>query len=287
MDQDASQTGSSAIDRYAIVIGAMKSGTTSLFQYLSQHPQIAASRLKEPAFFSDPEIWARGFQWYSDLWSWQVGRHRWALEATTEYTKRHAFPETAARMASLDGEVRLLYVMRDPIRRIESHYRHLVLVGDHPGPSETDGELDAAVLETSCYASQLDAYTAHFKRDQILLLAFEELKTQPEATLDRVVEFLELDGSLRPSDLGVSYNESLVDHPLYTALTRSSLARQLIKLFPVRSRALVRRAISRKRKIEAQLSAAQRRQAEQVLSDEVRRLRDDYGFETAAWDSLE
>ncbi len=72
--------------RFGLIIGAMKSGTTSLFELLAQHPQISASAEKEPSFFnrdSDDDEWRR----YTDLWRWDPSRHLIALEASTSYSK--------------------------------------------------------------------------------------------------------------------------------------------------------------------------------------------------------
>ena len=63
------------MERFAIIIGAMKSGTTSLFHYLSQHPRIAACHEKEPDFFSNPENFAKGLDWYRNLWDWVAELH--------------------------------------------------------------------------------------------------------------------------------------------------------------------------------------------------------------------
>ena len=73
--------------RFLIIIGAMKSGTTTLFRLLAQHPQIARPSEKEPHFFSRAERFENGLSHYQNLWKWRPGFHKVALEASTGYTK--------------------------------------------------------------------------------------------------------------------------------------------------------------------------------------------------------
>ena len=76
------------MNRYCLLIGAMKSGTTALYERLCQHPAIARCTEKEPNYFSNPEHYSRGIDWYQALWrDWDDDVHRWALEASTSYSK--------------------------------------------------------------------------------------------------------------------------------------------------------------------------------------------------------
>src|SRR5438552_358541 len=104
-----------------MIVGAMKCGTTSLFSYLKQHPRIAGCETKEPDFFSIH--WSRGLDWYQGLWR-PVQAGEIALEASTSYTKLPDHPEVVERMLSTPWTFKLIYVVRDPLERIESHYNH-------------------------------------------------------------------------------------------------------------------------------------------------------------------
>ena len=80
-----------------IVIGAMKSATTTLHEQLARQPGIFMSRPKEPNFFSDDAIYARGWGWYSSLFqAADLGSLRG--ESSTHYTKLPTFPRTVERM---------------------------------------------------------------------------------------------------------------------------------------------------------------------------------------------
>ena len=115
------------IKNFALIIGSMKSGTTSLFNYLSQHPEIAGSIVKEPNFFSYNERWEQGWEWYMQQWAnWNPNVHKIALEATINYTKYPVYPNAAARINQVSDRAnfKFVYVLRNPIERIESQYTY-------------------------------------------------------------------------------------------------------------------------------------------------------------------
>ncbi|MCB2137546.1 MAG: sulfotransferase domain-containing protein [Rhodobacteraceae bacterium] len=171
----------------------MKSGTTTLFRLLAQHPEIARPREKEPGFFSQDERWAKGVGDYQSLWEWKPRRHKVALEATTGYTKFPFEPQVPERMSTLtDCEFRFVYLVRDPFKRIESHILH----GLHRGWNKS---LDAGFdgnsypIEITRYAKQLDRFTAYFPKSSILVATLDELNNQPAQLLRRVCEHAGVD----------------------------------------------------------------------------------------------
>ncbi len=110
--------------RFCLIIGAMKGGTTSLFNHLSKHPRINACKIKEPGFFSHQ--WEKGEKWYLNLWK-NVNKDDILLEATANYSKKHLFPETAKRISDFakanQYRFQFIYIMRDPIERMESPFK--------------------------------------------------------------------------------------------------------------------------------------------------------------------
>ena len=112
-----------------LVIGAMKAGTTSLYHYLHAHPQVFMPSIKELDFFVAGGNWGRGLHWYQKQFA-GAGPGAVAVgEASTMYTKYPSVDGVPERIAAHLPEVRLVYVVRDPIDRIRSHYRHRVAVG--------------------------------------------------------------------------------------------------------------------------------------------------------------
>ena len=132
-------------DRYALIIGAMKCATTSLFAYLAEHPAIAPARVKEPEFFKPTRAHRVAVARYEDLWDFDADRHRYAMEASTGYTK---FDErgAAAAIHAYGIRPRLIYVVRDPFERIESHYNFML-----QDPAWARDITDPSLVQTSNY----------------------------------------------------------------------------------------------------------------------------------------
>jgi hypothetical protein len=156
---------------------------------------------KEPRYFSDGKSSNRhrGIDWYRSLFA--PGVHARARgEASTDYAKAPLWPETPRRIADLLPDVRLLYVMRDPIDRIRSHYGFLVQRGaasrSHSGE---DRPINRAVLEdpryvdSSRYAFQLERYLEHFDRSSLFLLWADDLRDRRAETVGRALEFIGVD----------------------------------------------------------------------------------------------
>ena len=128
------------IDDFAVIIGAMKSGTTSLFEYLADHPAISPCRTGEPNFFSRPANWRNGLDWYRDHWLWD-DEHEWALEASTNYAKGFKFEGTPGRLAEARQQglnFRFIYLLRHPLDRLASQYNHSLRAGWKEPPDNPD-----------------------------------------------------------------------------------------------------------------------------------------------------
>ncbi len=271
------------IDRFALIIGAMKSGTSSLFWYLSEHPQIAPCSDKEPHFFRDLNG-TGALRDYETLWDWNPERHRWALEASTSYAKRPARPDVAERLAQLDRTFKFVYVMRDPVDRIESHRAHNLLSGRWRECRHIEDT--PHVYETTRYASQLDEYAEWFSDDDILLVKFEEMIEAPRETVDRVFELLGLETDVEIEGLGENRNPT-------SSQFRDRLASQVLKGLgvvdesainelpgPVRS---VYRRLLQDEIPSPELTDEERDWVEFSLAGDIARLEDEYGFDTSGW----
>ncbi|WP_369132360.1 sulfotransferase domain-containing protein [Modestobacter sp. I12A-02662] len=183
-----------------LVIGAMKAGTTSLYHYLKNHEQVFMSRIKELDFFVTESNWSRGLDWYRQQFNGAGG----ALargEASTLYTK---FPEYAGvpeRIASVLPHVKLVYVVRDPIERLRSHYQHRVKSGAEQAPPEVALLENPIYLATSRYGMQVERYLDHFPREQVLITTSERMRSDRSATVQQVYEFLGVDPDRIPPGL--------------------------------------------------------------------------------------
>ena len=174
-----------------VVIGGLKCGTTSLHHYLNLHPEIGMSRPKELNFFVAELNWPLGREWYASHFR-QADAVRG--ESSPHYTSRPRFQGVAERLAETLPEARLIYMVRDPIDRMLSHYLHNVGGGyeDRQLP-EALADPDTAYVDRGRYFFQLEPYLEHFDAKRIELVSREELKRDRAATMRRVFGFLGVD----------------------------------------------------------------------------------------------
>jgi hypothetical protein len=172
-----------------VIIGAMKSATTTLHGWLNQHPDIAMSEVKEINFFLAGH-WEQGIEWYA--------RHfdpaaLFRGESSTSYTK---FPQRAGvpdRMHAVIPAAKLIYILRDPIERTVSHYFHAVQRGrERRSLSQALSVLeDNTYVDPSRYHFQLEQYLPHYPVTRILVLTTEELRHEPNQALQEILAFLD------------------------------------------------------------------------------------------------
>ena len=271
--------------RFVLIIGAMKSGTTSLFDLLGQHPEICACRTKEPDFFTAPGA-GPDLSTYLGLWDWDAGRHSVALEASVSYTKLPFFPGVAERIQDANlGDVRFIYVMRHPLTRIESQLRHSLYAG---WGNPLDERLDPDLLAYSRYATQLDEYRRHFGRERLLPLFLDDLEQRPESVLQQVCGFLEIDPGFSFHDLRTRRNtgDFYEAWPRLALVGKSSWGRTLLRhVIPIGLKSRLRTLLARTQPRLTpdatlggrwRLNDAERETLWAALDDELTRLESDY-----------
>jgi hypothetical protein len=184
-----------------LLIGAMKAGTTSLYHYLSAHPQVVTSRYKAPEFFVEESNWHRGIDWYRRQFP-AVGPDILAIgEASNVYTKYPRYRGVPERIAAHLPDVRLIYAVREPVARIRSHYQTRVAEGSETAPFAEAVFADPIYLDYSRYALQMEQYLEHFPREQLLVITSEDLRTSRNDTMRKVYEFIRVDPHFMPSEL--------------------------------------------------------------------------------------
>ena len=172
-----------------VIIGAMKCGTSTLATQLGSQDGIFVTTPKEPNFFSDDPVHAKGLAWYEQLFA-DAAPGDLKGEASTHYTKLATHPHTVARMAAVLEAPRLVYLIRDPVARLVSHYMHEWSMGVLHGPLETVLDRHPELVDYSLYGRQLDPYVTHFGRDRILVMGLEEMQAAPQQALEKVCAFL-------------------------------------------------------------------------------------------------
>jgi sulfotransferase family protein len=174
-----------------VVIGGLKCGTTSLHHYLNLHPVVEMSRPKELNFFVAELNWRLGTEWYASHFS---SRAPVRGESSPHYTNRPRFEGVAERMRSVLGDARLVYMVRDPIDRMLSHYLHNVGGGyEDRALADAFADPQSAYVSRGLYAFQLQPYLEQFGPERIEIVTREELKRERLATMRRLFAFLDVD----------------------------------------------------------------------------------------------
>lgn len=208
-----------------IVIGAMKSGTTSLYRWLGEQDEVYLGGHKEPAFFSDEPQWARGIEWYMSLLSAPEGKM--TGEASVEYTNPEKAGIAAQRIAHVVPQVRLIFVVRHPLHRLRSHYQHQVQRSREKRPFQQALLEDSKYERRSMYYTCLKPYLEQFPRSNLLTVRFEDLVETDCPAWPAVLEFLGLQFRPRPVDNHRSNADKAQYSPALVRLWKSGLLRPL------------------------------------------------------------
>lgn len=207
-----------------LIIGAQKCATTTLFEHLRGHPDIAMPLEKEVPFFTDGDCSAQRWQSFSQAQFARADERQLWGKATPQYMSD---PRAAARIHELMPQVKLVAILRDPIERTWSHFRmgqrrdtehrdfntaiaallaengasaaRAQTLPDHADGYESEAEFYLAWSE---YGRILAEFNRHFDSGQLLVLYTEDLEKDPAGTLDRLLEFIGLPAGYRPASLG-------------------------------------------------------------------------------------
>ncbi|MGP1273176.1 MAG: sulfotransferase [Phycisphaerales bacterium] len=178
-----------------LIIGAMKAGTTTLYRDLLTHPRVFFPQDKEPGnLLDDAVLDGAGRAAYEAMFA-GASADQLCAEASTAYTKRPTHEGVAQRARELLGpDLRLIYIMREPVERLISQHRHELTAGEI---AETD--IDAAIerhprlIDYSRYAMQLEPWLERFGTDRVLTLEMEAYAADRAGGCAVVQRFLGLD----------------------------------------------------------------------------------------------
>ncbi|HEX6115667.1 MAG TPA: sulfotransferase [Solirubrobacterales bacterium] len=175
-----------------VVIGGLKCGTTSLHHYLGLHPQIGMSRPKELNYFVEELNWDLGEVWYANHFS---ASDPVRGETSPHYTNEPRFTGVAERIAGVLGDdAKVVYMVRDPVDRMLSHYLHNVGGGYEQRPMEVAlADTASAYVQRSLYARQAEPYLEHLGAERIAFVTREDLRDRREETMRRLFGFLGVD----------------------------------------------------------------------------------------------
>jgi hypothetical protein len=246
-----------------LIIGAAKAGTTTLYKYLSRHPQIYMSTPKEPDFFSKNELYNQGVEWYASLFS-QASPSQICGEASTAYTHQiPLIPEIPERIFRLLPQVKLIYLLRHPVDRAYSNYVQQIKAfqiqrknANQPAfkVPETFEELlqrgrqviyandymeGIDPIAASNYIEQIEKYLQFFPKESFLFLLLEDFSHYPQKTLREVCQFIGVDDTIdliqeQPiaANVGRSFSEGFIREKITAPLRSIPIIANAANLLP-------------------------------------------------------
>lgn len=238
-----------------VLIGAMKSGTTTLYEYLARHDRVFMAQPKEPQFFSRDHVYARGLDWYRGLFA-AAGAEQLCGEASTCYSRWPHFGDVPARLRQHVPDVRLVYLMRHPVERAYSHYRHEMIARQVRGTGPVVGFEQALdeipeIFDASLYMRQIERYLLNFPRERLFCATLEDLEADPQRVLAPLQDFLgaprrDLGGKLplRSNALAFRVSKAPIRRGLGRA-RRLPLLSQLVDALPAETRRRARNRLVR------------------------------------------
>ena len=213
-----------------LCVGAQKAGTTTLQILLGHHPKIYLPSRKELHFFS--LHYNKGLNWYSNYFCDSADNN--CIGEITPYYLFH--PYAAERIHSSLGLTKIIILLRDPVSRTLSQYRHsfrlgfedlsleealtvesLRLEGAELALIQPDGlhkkHQECSYLSRSLYRSQVERYWKYFGRDNVCILPSEYFFLNPWESLQRIYQFLQIEPQPKPDklSLGVRANAGKFD----------------------------------------------------------------------------
>jgi len=177
-----------------LIIGAMKAGTTTLYEDLRVVPELYLPPEKEPNDLAFAKVETpEGLSEYAKKFN-GAPAGTMAGEASTAYAKRPTHEGVAARACRLLGpKLKVIYLVRDPVRRIISQYRHLVGLGLENRPIDEAISNDETYLAYSLYEWQLSPWRDLLPEPQILVVSMERYVRDDGDELDRIFNFLNVE----------------------------------------------------------------------------------------------
>ena len=245
-------------------LGAAKSGTTTLYDILRQHPDIYIPAFKEPHFFDIPENYKNGIEWYKRNYFRNANK-----KIIADFTPSYFFEKEAPKriFKNLGRDMKFLVVFRNPVDRAYSHYLHskrddhesenfeksleleVSRLNKHENQSDYLSYLRHSYVHQGLYAQMINRYLQYFSLDNFLFIHFEnELLQERELTIKRILEFLEIDSSvLLRTDIRSNPSSKEKSKSLKKLMNKKGWWRDVIKFMipSVQLRQIIRNRIQR------------------------------------------
>jgi hypothetical protein len=287
------------------IVGTGKAGTTSLYHYLRQHPQVYMSPIKEPCYFASEirldnlsethrrhirlkqrEQAGRPPGWLFSSWEeyLQLYRDVRAESAIGEASVAYLWSETAAdNIAARLPDAKIIIMLRDPSERAFSQYLHQVAVGLVHGTFREHIEkclqnrekvisAQYPLLEVGLYHDQVKRYLDRFPRKNIRIYWYEEDWRRPEQLLADMFEFLDVDSTFRADTSRKKLERRAPRFPFaYHLAMRLDMTHRIGQIVPTSLRKPLRKLLFQ-RGASLKMTAEDRKFLVEYYSDDIQRL---------------
>ena len=263
---------------HLIIIGAMKCGTTSLFDYLSIHPSICPAVVKEPGYFSDSPIHKYPAKAFEELFKFQTDQHKYTLEASTNYTKYPLEKNVPRKIYEYGIRPKFIYIVRNPFTRIESQYNYISSIYDPDTPLTSP-----TFVSLSNYYLQIMQYMQYFQKTDFLILSFEQLSRDPIKTMEETCRFLDIENIYRDKSFKTSNKTQQPISLREKRLRELSPTQFLIESIPASVKPALRKVLNKFRPRTKKLTAEERSVIHNELSDDMQRLSKVFNINVKEW----
>ena len=275
-----------------LIIGASKSGTTSLYAWLDGHPGVFMSPIKETNFFAyapdndsiaawgspvTVEFPVRTLEDYAALFEPASDGARLG-EASPVYLESAGAPD---RIHETLGRPRLVVTLRNPVDRAYSGYWMAVRHGHESRPPEEAFGPDEQRVQVGFYHALLSRYVERFGAEQLHVMLFDDLTAHPLDVFAELCRFLQIDDGHAP-DVGTQHNVGGVPRSrlLYSLGTSGPVMRAVMRVMPPGLKARLRKRMMRG---TPELSGELRRRLIGIYEDDIRALQELIGRDLSAW----
>jgi len=197
-----------------LILGATKSGTTSLHHYLKQHPDVFLPEEKEIQFFIDDQLYKRGMGFYQKQYFSGTSNYGAVGEATPLYFHRPELVIPRLKESFPADSLKFVLLLRDPVKRAWSHYLHMVRLGAETLDFErallmeekrlhTDPASWYSYFSDGLYGELLEQWFDAFSAERFLILTQDEFVRDVPLSLKKIFSFLGVDDSVCIRDLSI------------------------------------------------------------------------------------
>ena len=280
-----------------LIIGAMKASSTLLYKLLSLHPEVWFPDSKEPNFFISPDVnEPAAWEKYQRLFRQSPPGAKLVGDASVSNSCAPVRGPVPARIRDRLGRPKLVYILRDPVDRMVSHYRHrMSRPGNFPGDMSMEEMFGRfpVIIHASRYAYQIELYEAEFGPGSVHLMIAEELHRDPVRVLADLAAYLEIEETpawrepLPQVNDGNRMRERIWTWDLYK---RIPAAKRLAGSVPRPCKEIVRRVVLKFAKLPPPappITEAMRRKGLELVADDLRVLRERLGARIDIWPSVQ